>query len=158
MVRRVRISIDFRSILVVLFVLQFSPASVAAPWPVKFLRRLIAPFRAHPFLQSRSSPCNLGFANCFLPDASERTAQFSDPATNEIDTSRVVSLELRALHRGPMAHHWLEVESSHGRVTLGFGPATLPFVDAGQISLQDSYGNIERISGMYLCRCWGRRH
>ena len=60
-----------------------------------------------------------------------------------------MSLELRALHRGPLAHHWLEVESSRGKVTLGFGPATLPFIDAGQISLQDRYGNIERISGMY---------
>ena len=48
-----------------------------------------------------------------------------------------------------MSHHWLELESSHGQVTIGFGPATLPFIDAGQISLQDSYGNIERFSGMH---------
>ena len=62
---------------------------------------------------------------------------------------RAVIFELRALHGGPFAHHWLQVESSIGAVTLGFGPATVPFIDAGQISLQDRYGNIERISGMH---------
>ena len=63
--------------------------------------------------------------------------------------NRVVSLQLRGSYGGPFAHHWLEVESSRGRVALGFGPATLPFIDAGQVSLQDTYGNIERISGMH---------
>lgn len=58
-------------------------------------------------------------------------------------------LEMRAFDGGPLAHHWLEVQGSRGTVTIGFGPATLPFVDAGQISLQDSYGKIERISGMH---------
>jgi hypothetical protein len=58
-------------------------------------------------------------------------------------------LELRTEHRGPLAHHWLELESLAGRMTIGFGPATLPFIDAGQVSLQDRYGNIKRISGMH---------
>jgi hypothetical protein len=43
----------------------------------------------------------------------------------------------------------VEVETSSGKVTLGFGPATLPFIDAGQIALQDNHGNVERISGMH---------
>ena len=34
-------------------------------------------------------------------------------------------------------------------MTIGFGPATLPFIDSGQVSLQDRYGNIKRISGMH---------
>jgi hypothetical protein len=63
--------------------------------------------------------------------------------------ARIVSLELRSQHRGPFCHHWLQAESSIGSVTLGYGPATIPFIDAGQISLQDQNGNVERISGMY---------
>lgn len=51
--------------------------------------------------------------------------------------------------RGPVAHHWIETEIPAGRVTIGFGPATLPFIDAGQIALQDGSGNVERISGMH---------
>ena len=128
-----------------------STVAGATPRAVKLLRRLVAPFRSNPFLESRATPCNLGFARCFLPDASlepTRTSE-SEPDLVHDDPSQVVTLELRALHRGPFAHHWLEVESSKGKVTVGFGPATLPFIDAGQISLQDRYGNIERISGMY---------
>jgi len=131
----------------------FSSRALAAPWPVKVLRRLVAPFRSHPILQSSATPCSLGYANCFLPNTTSTSttravSKFEPPAIVE-DPNRVVTLQLRALHGGPMSHHWLEVESSHGQVTIGFGPATLPFIDAGQISLQDSYGNIERFSGMH---------
>jgi len=117
----------------------------AAPWPVKVLHRLMDPFRTNPFRQAGTSPCSLGFANCLLPETSESP----DLPIETPDPDRVVTLQLRALHRGPFAHHWLEFDSSMGKVTLGYGPATLPFIDAGQISLQDSHGNIERISGMH---------
>jgi len=80
--------------------------------------------------------------------ANPKTEVPEPEASDAIDPSRVVSLELRADHGGPFSHHWLEVESSAGKVTIGYGPATLPFIDAGQISLHDSFGNIERISGM----------
>ena len=129
----------------------FSPA-VGASVTVNLLRRLVAPFRSNPFLQDRTTPCNLGFARCFLPNASPtpvRRVLETEPASVIEAPSRVVTLQLRGFHRGPFAHHWLEVDSSRGKMTLGFGPATLPFIDAGQISLQDSYGNIERISGMH---------
>ena len=129
----------------------FSPA-VGAPWTVNLLHRLVAPFRSNPFLQDRATPCNLGFAHCFLPNASTTPARWvfgNEPASVIEAPTRIVTLQLRAFHRGPFAHHWLEVDSSRGKVTLGFGPATLPFIDAGQISLQDTYGNIERISGMH---------
>jgi len=145
-----RLAVRFWWLLVVWALLDVPAVAGAEPWTVILLHRLVSPFRSNPFLESRATPCNLGFANCFLPDASLEPTRTSEPepAVGE-DRSRVVSLELRALHRGPFAHHWLEVESSRGKVTLGFGPATLPFIDAGQISLQDRYGNIERISGMY---------
>src|SRR5690349_9849052 len=131
----------------------FSTAAFAAPWPVKVLRRLAAPFRSHPILQSSATPCSLGYANCFVAGSPTKSSLHAvskfDPPSVVDDPDRVVSLQLRAMHGGPMSHHWLELESSHGQVTLGFGPATLPFIDAGQISLQDSYGNIERFSGMH---------
>ena len=132
--------------------LEFPTAAGAAPWTAKLLHRMVAPLRSNPFLESRVTPCNLGIATCFLPAASSpRPSSSSEFRLAPVidNPSEVVTLQARALHRGPFAHHWLEVESSRGRVTLGFGPATLPFIDAGQISLQDRFGNIERISGMY---------
>jgi hypothetical protein len=113
---------------------------------VKILHRLLAPFRSNPFLQSSASPCGIGLATCFSPAPSlpEFELELADD-----ESHRPVMLELRTAHRGPFAHHWLELESLLGRMTVGFGPATLPFIDAGQVSLQDRYGNIQRISGMH---------
>jgi hypothetical protein len=129
-------------------VLALTPGIAAgAPWPAKVLHRIVAPFRSNPFLQSKSSPCSFGFAECFLPAAAGKSGIQLAPSID--DSGRKVFLELRASHGGPLAHHWLELETSAGKVTLGFGPATLPFIDAGQISLQDQYGNTERITGMF---------
>lgn len=147
--------LDFRSLAlrfgyVTLLVSTLGASAQAAPWPAKVLRRLVAPFRAHPFLESSATPCSLGFVTCFQPSSSgQPTPSTFEPASVVGDPSRGVILQLRAKHGGPFSHHWLEVESSTGEVTIGFGPATLPFIDAGQISLQDSYGNIERLSGMH---------
>jgi hypothetical protein len=126
--------------------------AVAAPRPANLLRRLVAPFRSNAFLQDRAAPCSLGLADCFLPGASsqpERSITKPEPPPVIENPNRVVSLQLRGSYGGPFAHHWLEVESSRGTVTLGFGPATVPFIDAGQVSLQDTFGNVERISGMH---------
>jgi hypothetical protein len=118
----------------------------------KILRRLLAPFRSNPFRVDSSRPCGLGFTTCFLPsDARDRVSAVPafGPAAIASNPSRLVVLELRTQHRGPFCHHWLQTESSLGPVTLGYGPATVPFIDAGQISLRDAHGNIERISGMF---------
>lgn len=64
--------------------------------------------------------------------------------------SRVVNMYVRTLHGGPLAHHWMEVESSSGPVTIGFGPATLPFIDAGQISIWFADGKVERRGAIRL--------
>jgi hypothetical protein len=147
-----RFALCLRWMFVVLACLTLPPIAVAAPWPTKLLHRMVAPFRSSPFLQDRTTPCGLGFANCFLPGASPQPARGLlelEPAPVIADPSRIVNLQLRSTRGGPFAHHWLEVESSKGTVTLGFGPATVPLIDAGQVSLQDSYGNIERISGMH---------
>lgn len=124
----------------------------AVSGPAKFFRRLLAPFRSNPFLVDSSRPCGLGYATCFLPSvAAQPVVAHSafEPTVTSQDPTRPVKLELRTQHRGPFCHHWLQTESSHGEVTIGYGPATIPFIDAGQISLQDAYGNIERISGMH---------
>jgi hypothetical protein len=42
-----------------------------------------------------------------------------------------------------LAHRWIEVQTSSGPVTLGFGSALLPFVDRGQITVQESSGRVE---------------
>ncbi len=148
----VRFALRLRWMLVVLGCFVLPTIAIAAPWPTKLLRRLVAPFRSSPFLQDRTTPCGLGLANCFLPGASARPAHGLpevEPAPVIADPSRIVNLQLRATRGGLFAHHWLEVQSSKGTLTLGFGPATVPLIDAGQVSLQDSYGNIERISGMH---------
>ena len=120
------------------------------PRSVGFSRRLLAPFRSNPFLQKKDSGCGIGLANCFAPhhpSAAKASPEDLHPKFAEEESTMI--LELRTAHRGPFAHHWLELESSGGKVTIGFGPATVPFIDAGQIELRDQYGNIERISGMH---------
>jgi len=149
---RARFAFVFRWVLILWVLLELPPTAGAAQWKAKLLHRLVAPLRSNPFLESKATPCSLGFASCFLPDASPSLPSGTSgllAAPVIANPSQPVTLELRAQHRGPFAHHWLEVESSKGKVTFGFGPATLPFIDAGQISLQDRFGNIERISGMY---------
>ena len=140
-----------RRLSVMLAVLEMPSIAVAAPWPVKLLRRLAAPFRSNALLQRRTTPCNLGVANCILPGASQSTTWVAETFREQSaeDPFKIVTLQLRALQGGPFAHHWVEVETSRGKVTLGFGPATVPFIDAGQISLQDNHGNVEGISGMH---------
>jgi hypothetical protein len=117
-------------------------------WPVKILERLLVPFRSNPFSQSTVRPCGLGLAHCFSA-ASAMTSRRESPLKFAEDSDGPVMLELRTDHSGPLAHHWLELQSEDEKMTIGFGPATLPFIDSGQVSLQDRYGNIKRISGMH---------
>jgi hypothetical protein len=118
-------------------------------WPVKILERLLVPLRSNPLSQSTVSPCGLGLSHCFSSAlAVPSPTEFGFKLTPE-DSHRPVMLELRTDYRGPLAHRWLELESQQEKMTIGFGPATLPFIDSGQVSLQDSYGNTKRISGMH---------
>jgi len=41
------------------------------------------------------------------------------------------------------SHQWLEIQTSHGPVTLGFGSALLPFIDRGQVTIQDARGRVQ---------------
>jgi hypothetical protein len=118
-------------------------------WPVKILDRLLVPLRANPFAQSSVSPCRIGMASCFSSASAVPARAEIEPRFETEDSYGPVMLELRTDHRGPLGHHWLELESIDDRITIGFGPATLPFIDSGQVSLRDRYGNIKRISGMH---------
>lgn len=116
--------------------------------PSRILQRLLAPLRSNPFSQSTVGPCELGLATCF----SSATAAPSDPESGlniAQGPSRQITLQLRIAHRWPLAHRWLELDGPDEEMTFGFGPATLPFIDSGQVSVRDRFGNVERISGMH---------
>ena len=145
---------SFRNVVCIALVgvLCVVPTHAQTSREIKILHRLLAPLRSNPFREEDSRPCGLGLATCFQPSDSAHPDvagfAFDRPAPIQ-DLSRVVTLGLRTQHAGPFCHHWLQTETSIGTVTLGYGPATIPFIDAGQISLQDGHGNVERISGMH---------
>jgi hypothetical protein len=133
------------------FAQNSEPASVAQDKKGSWWRRVATPFRPSPWPYVSGNPCGLGYAHCFsVTPAGDANSELAPiPPTDETTGARKVLLWKRTDGRGPIAHHWLEMETSIGVVTLGFGPATVPFIDSGQISLQDSYGNIVRISGAH---------
>ena len=60
------------------------------------------------------------------------------------NASPLVPVELRAGHRAAFfSHRWLQIQTSRGPVTLGFGSALLPFIDRGQVTVQDAQGREE---------------
>jgi hypothetical protein len=96
-------------------------------------------------------PCNTELAKCFVSDDGLPLAAFGEygiPVTP--GAPRMAAIYLRAAHGGPFAHHWLEVESSRGKVTIGFGPAIIPFVDFGEISIRDEEGNTQLVPALHL--------
>ena len=66
-------------------------------------------------------------------------------SANSPESSRpgLVPVAFRSGRGGLLAHHWIEVQTSRGSFTLGFGPALIPFIDRGQITVEDRYGHIE---------------
>jgi hypothetical protein len=88
-----------------------------------------------------------------LPGIAARSGNFvvRDPAgepssaviaTNENATG-LVPISFRQGRGGFFAHQWLEVQTSHGEVTLGYGSALLPMIDRGQITVEDARGREE---------------
>jgi len=66
-----------------------------------------------------------------------------NPKSLEASRLRLASVAFRSGRGGLFAHHWVEVQTSTGSYTLGFGPALIPFIDRGQITVEDRYGHIE---------------
>jgi hypothetical protein len=123
---------------------------VATPrWPVKILQRFLAPFRSNPFSQSSVRPCGPDLAPCRTSASAMASHPKLEPSPAAEDSYRPALLVVRSDHGGPVAHHWLELDSPAGDMTFGFGPATLPFIDSGEVSLRDRYGNTKWVSGMH---------
>jgi hypothetical protein len=96
--------------------------------------------------RSGSAVCSSGRIRCFLPDR-EALPPSSAPAM--VSKPQRGMMSVRALHGGILAHQWVELETSSGKVTIGYGPASLPFLDAGQISIWHEDGRREH-SGLRL--------
>ena len=123
-------------------------------WPVRILQRFLAPFRSNPFSQSSVRPCGpplggSGLAPCRTSASAVPSGRKSGSTLAAEDSYRPALLTVRTGFRGPLAHHWLELDTPDGDMTFGFGPATLPFIDSGEVSLYDRYGNTKWISGMH---------
>lgn len=97
--------------------------------------------------QSASSPCANHLIRCFAPD--EESLVETGPPSPAATTAHPVVMEIRESHGGVLAHHWIELETSRGMVSIGYGPASMPFLDAGQISIWDEHGN-EQSSGLHI--------
>ncbi len=97
--------------------------------------------------QPGDSLCATERVRCFLPteDSGVVLGTAAEPVTRPLTATMTV----RALHGGILAHQWVELLTERGTVTIGYGPASLPFIDAGQISVWDQSGNVER-SGLRL--------
>ena len=66
-----------------------------------------------------------------------------NPKSPEASCLGLASVAFRSGRGGLFAHHWVEVQTSRGSYTLDFGPALIPFIDRGQITVEDRYGHIE---------------
>ncbi len=129
---------------------------VHSPYNIAVIRHtlaalfLLAPVLIHA-QSADEQACTTQFSNCFISDdglpllAAGAYAPPS-PAVHP----RMATMHLRAAHGGPLAHHWLEIESSRGKVTIGFGPAIIPFIDFGQIAVRDEQGNTQRVPSLHL--------
>ncbi len=63
-------------------------------------------------------------------------------ATSRTQT-RLVPIAFRTGKGMIFPHRWLEIQTSSGAVTLGFGSALLPFIDRGQVTIEDAQGRVQ---------------
>lgn len=92
--------------------------------------------------------CSSGLTRCFHSGDSELGDSESDESlANPVEQ---VTLQVRkAMWGGPFAHKWVQVGMSDDAVTVGYGPANFPFVDAGQVLVVDKKG-AELVSKWHL--------
>jgi hypothetical protein len=94
-----------------------------------------------------ASVCATERIHCFLPD--DESLAIASGGAEPVARPSLVTMSIRASHGGVLAHQWVELDTARGRVTIGYGPASIPFIDAGQISVWNQDGSIER-SGFHL--------
>jgi hypothetical protein len=95
--------------------------------------------------ENNDTACNAMGGSCLVASESMPTTFAAGAATGSPHTSRsrLGIVAFRTNRGGPFAHHWVEVQTSRGDFTLGFGPALIPFIDRGQITVEDAHGHIE---------------
>ncbi len=114
----------------------------------KFLLFLVVGLNTAAFAQVGASGwCASERIRCFLP-AHDNLGSRSSSGTPVTHPQRV-TMSVRASHGGVLAHQWIELDTGGGRITIGYGPASMPFIDAGQISVWNQDGTVER-SGLHL--------
>jgi hypothetical protein len=86
-----------------------------------------------------------GSRNLLYADDFKRESPAAPISANSPEESRLgmVPVAFRSGRGGLFAHHWIEVQTTTGSFTLGFGPALIPFIDRGQVTVEDVYGHIE---------------
>jgi len=129
---------------------------------------LLFPFRPDG-AKVTTDPCELGDGACLPPDEGNPPEWANDsdddapsfffgpeplpsragPSGPEYEDEMVL-VRTRADFWGPISHRWLEMDTSEGTRTIGFGPATIPFIDTGQIGIGDEFDNEQRISGTHV--------
>ena len=86
--------------------------------------------------------------------SSSPAGSISAPAADSAPATGIVSgnvvLQVRAASGGFLAHRWIQLGMSSDAVTISYGPANLPFLDAGQIVVRDGSGHVERVSRWHL--------
>lgn len=86
--------------------------------------------------ESRGS-CPIGLARCFAPGGD--SANDSEPAATPTVTLGMIALQVRkAMIGGPFAHKWVQFGTGDDAVTIGYGAADIPIIDAGQIVVTDN--------------------
>ncbi len=90
---------------------------------------------------STHTDCSAAHGKCLV--ASEASPEASSAAITPVNSARLVPVAFLQGHGTILAHHWIEIQTSDGPVTLGFGSALLPFIDRGQITIEDAQGNVQ---------------
>jgi hypothetical protein len=80
------------------------------------------------------------FADAFERESPSAAISADSPEKSRFGMARVA---FRSGRGGLFAHHWVEVQTSTGSFTLGFGPALIPFIDRGQITVEEVNGHVE---------------
>ena len=92
--------------------------------------------------QDVENPCTSGPSVCFLSG----DGLPGDP----VASVSMVMLQVRtALWGGPVAHRWVQVGTGPDAVTIGYGAANFPLVDAGQVIVTDSH-SVELVSRWHI--------
>lgn len=74
----------------------------------------------------------------------------SEVAAPPTTTPGMVVMQVRkAMIGGPFAHKWVQIDTSDDAITIGYGAANIPIIDAGQIVVVDEK-SVDLVSKWHL--------